>query len=213
MLGPSLLRIGGNSVDQTTWTPTGPGQTSGETAPSDVNALASFVAAAGWPVLYGLNLAQSTPAVAAAEVAYAAEALGTNLFGIEIGNEAGPLSRPLLPFDLDLCRLSRALAEFRLRHPGANPRRSAHRARIADNTSWFSSFAQAEGKNVVLLSAHYYRGNGQSASSTIQELISYPDTNLENYLATLEAPGSGCRGTVPAGGNQLVLQRWRAQRE
>ena len=86
-LGPGLLRIGGNSVDQTSWKATGAGQTSCETAPSDINALAGFLTAAGWSVLYGVNLAQSTPVVAAAEVAYAVKALGASLIGIEIGNE------------------------------------------------------------------------------------------------------------------------------
>jgi len=42
-LGTSVLRIGGNSVDQTVWNPSGAGQTSGQVAPSDVAALAAFV--------------------------------------------------------------------------------------------------------------------------------------------------------------------------
>src|ERR1700722_421586 len=51
-LSPALLRIGGNSVDESTWTPNGAGQTAGQTAPSDVDALAAFLASANWPVLY-----------------------------------------------------------------------------------------------------------------------------------------------------------------
>jgi hypothetical protein len=77
LLGPSVLRVGGNSVDQNLWTPDGPGQTVGQIAPSDVAALAAFVKAAGWQCLYGINLGgaasgATTPALAAAEVAYAA---------------------------------------------------------------------------------------------------------------------------------------------
>ena len=55
-LGPSVLRIGGNSVDRNVWTPAGAGQTAGQIAPSDVNALAAFVKAAGWQCLYGIRL-------------------------------------------------------------------------------------------------------------------------------------------------------------
>jgi hypothetical protein len=44
-LGKSLLRVGGDSVDQMTWTPNGPGQTSGQIAPPDVNNLAAFLQA------------------------------------------------------------------------------------------------------------------------------------------------------------------------
>src|SRR5438270_11030136 len=36
LLGPSVLRIGGNSVDQCTWHPTGAGRTAGQISPSDL---------------------------------------------------------------------------------------------------------------------------------------------------------------------------------
>src|ERR1700691_1413881 len=91
-LGPSVLRVGGNSVDRNVWTPNGPGQTAGQIAPSDVDSLAAFVKAVGWQCLYGVNLAgaatgATTPALAADEVAYAVQQLGSSLLGIEIGNE------------------------------------------------------------------------------------------------------------------------------
>jgi len=189
-LGPSLLRIGGNSVDETTWNPTGPGQTSGQTAPADVNALAAFLAAAGWSVLYGVNLAQSTPATAAAEVAYAAKAFGTNLFGIEIGNEPDLYAGNYFPSTWNFSDYLALWQSFASAILAQTPGAPLTGPVVADNTSWFSSFAQDEGKSVVLLSAHYYRGNGQAASSTIEDLISYPDTNLENYLAALKSPAA-----------------------
>jgi len=189
-LGPSLLRIGGNSVDETNWSPNGPGQTAGQTAPSDIAALAGFLAATDWNVLYGVNLAQSTPAVAAAEVAYAAQALGSNLAGIEIGNEPDLYAGHYFPSPWTFSDYLALWQSFASAILAQTPNVPLTGPVIADNTSWFSSFAQAEGKNVSLLSAHYYRGNGQSASSTIQELISYPDTNLQNYLAALKAPAA-----------------------
>jgi hypothetical protein len=185
-LGPALLRIGGNSVDETTWTPNGAGQTAGQTAPSDVDALATFLASADWPVLYGVNLAQSTPSVAAAEVAHAAQALGSNLFGIEIGNEPDLYAGKYFPSSWDFSDYLALWQSFASAILAETPGVALTGPVVAGNTSWFSSFAQAEGKDVILLSAHYYRGNGQSPSSTIQELISYPDTGLESYLAALE---------------------------
>src|SRR5580704_4202949 len=85
LIGPSILRIGGNSVDRNVWTPTGAGQTAGQIAPNDINALAAFVKATGGQCLYGINLggagpvpytsgalvAATTPTLAAEEVAYA----------------------------------------------------------------------------------------------------------------------------------------------
>ena len=85
-LGTSVLRVGGNSVDRTVWMPNGKGLTAGQIAPSDVTALAAFVKATGWKCLYGINLEGSspaspyttTPALAAAEVAYAVQADGVS---------------------------------------------------------------------------------------------------------------------------------------
>lgn len=185
LLGNGVLRIGGNSVDETNWNPNGPGLTSGETAPSDVDSLAAFISAVGWPVLYGVNLAQSTPAVAASEVAYAAKALGSNLLGIEIGNEPDLYSGHYFPSTWsfsDYLTLWQSFASAILAQTTGVPLTGPV---TADNTTWFSSFAQAEGKSVVLLSMHYYRANGEAATSTIDLLISYPDTNLQKLLATL----------------------------
>ena len=42
-LGPGILRVGGNSVDQTAWSSTGAGLTSGLMAPPDVDRLAGFL--------------------------------------------------------------------------------------------------------------------------------------------------------------------------
>jgi hypothetical protein len=88
----SILRIGGDSTDFTVWAPNGPGNTPGQVAPPDIDAFAGFVKAVGWKVIYGVNLGGSgngstTPALAAAESAYVAKALGSSLIGIELGNE------------------------------------------------------------------------------------------------------------------------------
>ncbi len=98
-LGPSVLRLGGASVDQSTWTPNGKGQTPGEIAPPDVDALAAFLRAAGWTCIYAVNLGGSatgatTPALAASETAYVAEQLGSALVGVEIGNDCETYGNP-----------------------------------------------------------------------------------------------------------------------
>ena len=54
---------------------------------TNIKDLAGFLQATGWLCLYGVNLATSTPALAAEEVGFAVSALGSNLLGIEIGNE------------------------------------------------------------------------------------------------------------------------------
>ena len=68
------------------WTPSANG-THQQISPTNVKNLAGFLQATGWLCLYAVNLATSTPALAAEEVAFAVSALGESLLGIEIGNE------------------------------------------------------------------------------------------------------------------------------
>lgn len=186
-LGKGLLRIGGNSVDETNWNGSGAGQTSGQTAPPDVDNLAAFLSAVDWPVLYGVNLAQSTPAVAAEEVAYAAKALGTNLFGVEIGNEVDLYAGHYFPAGWTFSDYLLLWQSFASAIQAQTPGVPLTGPVTAYNSNWFTSFAQAEEKDVVLLSMHYYRANGQDPSSNIALLLSYPDSSLQKDLVPLLA--------------------------
>ncbi|HTB14078.1 MAG TPA: hypothetical protein VK752_21045 [Bryobacteraceae bacterium] len=179
LIGPSLLRIGGNSVDKTTWTPNGKGRTSGQVAPSDIDALAGFLRATGWQVLYGTNLAQSTPALAAAEIAYAVQSLGSSLYGIEIGNEVDLYhSNGYFPSTWGFSDYLTLWQSFATAIRQLSPNVPLTGPVAASNISGYvAPFAKAEGRNVILLSDHYYRGNGQSASSTVDLLVS-PDANI-----------------------------------
>jgi hypothetical protein len=186
-LGPSVLRIGGNSVDTTQWAPSGAGQTSGEVAPSDIDALAGFLQASGWQVLYGVNLATSTPAAAAAEVAYAAKSLGPSLYGIEIGNEPDLYGGKYFS-TWSLADFEQLWGQFRAAILQAAPDVQLTGPADAGNIgTWTVPFGEQVGSGqIMLLTQHYYRGNGQSASSTVAELVS-ADPNLVADLATLKA--------------------------
>ena len=178
LIGPSLLRIGGNSVDETTWTPNGKGRTSGQVAPPDIDALAGFLQAAGWQVLYGTNLAQSTPALAAAEIAYAVQSLGASLYGIEIGNEPDLYAGKYFPSTWGFSDYLALWQQFAAAIRQQSPNVPLTGPVAASNVSGYvAPFAKAEGRNVILLSDHYYRGNGESASSTVDLLVS-ADANI-----------------------------------
>ncbi|WP_175918536.1 glycosyl hydrolase family 79 C-terminal domain-containing protein [Burkholderia pyrrocinia] len=186
LLGPSLLRIGGNSVDTTTWTPGGAGQTSGQVAPSDIDALASFIQTTGWKILYGVNLAQSSPSAAAAEVAYAANAFGSALAGIEIGNEPNDYGKYFpngwSPSDYIsrwqsfASAILQAVPSVRLTGPATS---------AAGYSKYFPPFVQAEASQLSLLTQHYYRGSATASTATVDTLLSYPDTNLQALIAEL----------------------------
>jgi len=200
-IGPSILRIGGNSVDRNVWAPTGPGQTTGQIAPTDIDALAAFLQAAGWQCLYGINLggsgpvpytsgsltATTTPALAAAEVAYVASKLGSSLLGIEIGNEPDLYgSSYYAGTTWDLSAFETVWDQFRAAILAQTSDVAITGPADAGNESkWTVPFGQwATKSKISLLTQHYYRGNGQSASSTAANLIT-PDPTLVSDLATL----------------------------
>jgi hypothetical protein len=172
-LGNGLLRLGGNSVDRTSWQAADARQAGSTVGPSDVDALATFLRATGWTVIYGINLATNAPALAAEEASYVARSLGRHLYAFEIGNEPD------------------AYAFNRLRPPSYSygdflgewnafavaVRRAAPQAKLSGpasawhETSWTVPFARDEGHRIVLLTQHYYRANGLSPQSTLALLL------------------------------------------
>ncbi len=202
-LGASVLRIGGNSVDRNVWTASGAGQTEGQIAPADVDALAAFVQATGWQCLYGINLggagpnpytsgsitAVTTPALAAAEVAYAASKFGSSLLGIEIGNECDLYGNSYFAgADWSLSQFESLWATYRAAIVAQTPDVSVTGPADASNEgTWTVPFGEwATSKNITLLTQHYYRANGGLSTSTAEFLIS-PDTSLVKDLSTLRA--------------------------
>lgn len=193
LLGPGVLRVGGNTVDQCIWTPEGSGGTANQIAPADVDALAAFLKNAGWQCIYGINLGgaatgATTPDLAAAEVAYVAQKLGPALIGIEIGNECDGYGAPgsyfagnwsLAQFETLWNQFSSAIVAAA---PGVPVTGPASGSNVA---AWTVPFAQsATRKNLSLMTQHFYRGDGHSSTSTAANLIS-PDANLQKCLGML----------------------------
>jgi hypothetical protein len=197
-LGTSLLRIGGNSVDETTWVGGGAGGTSGEVAPPDVDKLASFLLAAGWQVLYGINLGSNTPQNAAAEAAYVAGKLGASLYGFEIGNEcdlysSNGIRSSTYTFSDFVEEWQIYASQIVAAAPGSKLTGPASAGNVEN---WTVPFASAEAARIVLVTQHYYRGNGQSASSTIAELL-IGDPALPGELQALR--GAATSAKIAAG--------------
>lgn len=186
-LGRSLLRLGGNSVDQIQWAPSGPGRARGQVAPADVDALAGFLQLSGWSVLYGVNLATSTPEAAAAEVKYVAQTLGSTLYGIEIGNECD-MYRGHYFQQWTLHDFEQRWRQFRAAIAAVLPNIVVTGPGCGENVgSWTIPFGQdVSSAQIALLTQHYYRGNGQSPTATEAALIS-PDDRLTKELAQLKA--------------------------
>ena len=184
LLGPSVLRIGANAVDRSSWN----GAISGLTAilPGQIDALADFLQATQWQVIYGVSLARNTPGNAADEAAYVAKRLGSSLLAWEIGNEPDLYRR--LGYRPDSWGYADYLKEWRAVRDAmsaASPGVAfSGPATAFDLTRVALPFAKDEGAGVPMLTQHYYRADGEDAGSTL-DLLLQPDPNLQSELAIL----------------------------
>jgi hypothetical protein len=193
LLGPGLLRIGGNETDRDQWY-TAPNGATHVITTDQVDALSAFAKAAGWAVLYGVNLKISSAAVAAQEAQYAASSLGSSLYGFEIGNEPDLYGWSYADFTTKWTQFASAIRGA----AGATTRLTGP-ASAFDYNGWTIPFASGEGSHIGLLTQHYYRASGQDPSSTIDKLL-VPDSNLDHENDALHSAAS--KASV-AGGHRL----------
>lgn len=158
LLGPSVLRLGGNLVDIVTWNANGAGGSTTRIAPPDVAKLAAFLQATGWKALYGINLKTNTPANAASEAAVAAHDLGSSLLAFEIGNEPNfydSESAYETAYNTYVSAIKAKVPGAQFDGPGA-----------ADGSpGWATTFAPHEKNNsLVLLAQHMYIANATKAT-------------------------------------------------
>jgi hypothetical protein len=169
LLGPGVMRIGANDVDNTTWQPAAMPVPGGTTSPdvgtADVDALAAFLSAAGWKTIYGVNMKTSTAAAAAAEATYVSAQLGANLSAFEIGNEinyyAGAYATVTRPkWESFADAIHAAVPNAPLAGPAA-----------LAAASYSATFATDEASRIVLLTHHYYRGSATGGNATLANLL------------------------------------------
>jgi len=188
-LGNGVLRIGGNSVDTTVWNPNGQGNTAGEVSPADVDSLADFMAKTNWKLLYGLNLATSTPELAAAEAAYVQFVLGNVLLGFEIGNEPDEYGLSYFPTGWNLAAFEALWEQFRSAIVETSPAAVITGPATAGNvTTWTAPFVMGtNGGQIAVLTQHYYRGNGHSVNATVANLVSTDTAIVADCMALKSA--------------------------
>jgi hypothetical protein len=198
-LGGGVLRIGANSVDETTWTPTGAGETSGQVAPSDIDNFASLIRKCrGWKVIYGVNMfgkdgSTASPELAAGEAAHAAQQLGYQLLAFEIGNEPD-LYGEGISYDIFL---NGGTTSTGTTFAGWNAVAAAIRAAVphavftgpaasSDSKGWAEDFAPDEVGKIALLTEHYYVSNYSSAAPSIAGMLTYPGPGIVAALQKLQ---------------------------
>jgi hypothetical protein len=151
LLGPSVIRIGGNLNDIVKWNAGGAGGSASEVAPPDVTKLAGFLKATGWKVIYGINLKTNSAANAASEAKFAASALGGSLLSFEIGNEPNfykSESAYESSYNSYVKAIKAKVPNAVFDGPGCG-----------DTTAWVSAFGSHEKNNSLqILATHMYIG-------------------------------------------------------
>jgi hypothetical protein len=188
-----VIRVGGNTSDYASYSATGQALSSPEgKAGSIVNDavlrdLGTFLDATGWQVIWGLNLGSGTRENAIQEAKAVTATANRHLFAFEIGNEPDLFPRQeghrntgysydayLREYRTYRDALRKAIPDIALAGPD-----------VADATEWVARFAIDEGKDIKLLTHHYYR-EGQNPTSTIDKLLR-TDPKLAPILAKLRA--------------------------
>jgi hypothetical protein len=214
-LGQSVIRVGGNTVDETYWTSTGATPPSWSTAtitPADLTALASLAHASGWKIILGVNFKQYNPTNAADEAKYAAAALGSSLQAIEIGNEPNLYSKyesspsQFFPdFESYVSAIEKAVPGVPIEgdDDGGAPNGSFQNSFVSDEAGLSSP-------NIVELTSHNYPLTSSTCGGnpTIPELLSTTSREQESGTAD-EAVTAANKIHVPAvldEGNSVVCE-------
>jgi hypothetical protein len=214
-LGQSVIRIGGNTVDQTYWTSTGATPPSWSTAtitPADLTALAGLAHASGWKIILGVNFKQYNPANAADEAKYAAAALGSSLQAIEIGNEPNLYSKYESTPSQFFPDFESYVSAIKAAVPGVPIEGDDDGG--APNASFQNSFVSAESglksPDITELTSHYYPLTSSTCggSPTVSALLGTSSRNNELAIAD-EAVAAANKLKVPAvldEGNSVVCE-------
>lgn len=174
LMGSGVLRIGGGTVDTTGWN--GISNTIPITA-SEVDAFSGFVKAlsGNWKVIYGINFLDNTPDNCEAEAAYAANDLGTNLLGFEIGNEpeyyGSSYSNFLENWRLLAAAITNHVAGWAVTNGGNGWILDGADAGQGQLSAYTDPFASDESGVVSLLTQHFYGAAGKLPTDTMQTIL------------------------------------------
>jgi hypothetical protein len=172
LLGPGVVRIGADDVNNSVWSPSAttvkPGTTSPNVGTAEIDALADFLTTTGWKAIYAVNMrGSSTPQTATTELTYVVPKLGANLQAVEIGNE------------LNLYPISDAEGVWRTFAQAI--RSSFPSTKIAgpgdfEDINYATKFIGGEASLIDIVTHHYYRGQAGTGTATLANLVNTDPT-------------------------------------
>jgi hypothetical protein len=161
MLGPGVLRFGGNSVDRSWWTNDSeapPVWATSVITPADLTALRGLLVATNWRVIVGVDLGHFDPTRAANEAHIAKDILGSRLLGLEIGNEPDDYGDPRVELRSRAYSINNYLEEltaYRAAMEGSAPGVRLYGPDLSSK-AWLLTIASDANAPFDVLTQHYY---------------------------------------------------------
>jgi hypothetical protein len=182
-----VIRVGGNTSDYASFSP----DKKAVAAPKGtrINAqnlreLRTFLDATGWDLIWGLNLGGRDEQNAIEEAHTVADSVKGRLLAFEIGNEPDLFGRAHRPHGYNYEDYLREYREWKAAIRQKLPEAPFAGPDVASATDWVTRFAADEGRDLKLLTHHYYR-ECANPSSTFEKLLR-SDPKLEPELTTLK---------------------------
>ncbi|WP_322400600.1 hypothetical protein [Massilia luteola] len=141
-------------------------------------ALAGFLDAAGWKVVFGLNLRADSASLAAAYAARVRAALGPRLLALQVGNEANNYFKTYAEYKAAWDRVAGPADRGDIAGPDSGA-----------NTDWVQAFGR-EVPGAPLLSRHYYREAAERGS--LDDILTH-DADFDREIVVLAAAARGHR--------------------
>lgn len=168
LLGPGVVRIGADDVNNSVWVPSAtfvkPGTTSPNVGTAEVDALAEFLTATGWKAIYSVNMrGSSTPETAVTELTYVIPKLGASLQAVEIGNELN-----LYPATPNAQSVWHGIAQAIRK---AFPTTLIAGPGDFEDVNYATKFISGEASLIDIITHHYYRGQAGTSVATLANLV------------------------------------------
>lgn len=196
--------------------------------PEAIDALAGFLNATGWRLIYGLNFGNSTPEKAAREAAYVARAVGRHLEYFQIGNEPDfyhDANNGTRPAGWDFTDYLREWTSFAEAIAASVPTARFGGPDVGASSNWVTRFGEElPGKirnRLTALTGHYYaEGPPNDPRVTTQRLLA-GNPKIAGEMERIEAvarahgqvyrmtEGNSCyRGGKPGMSNAFASALW-----
>jgi hypothetical protein len=196
-LGPSNLRIAGNTLDRDTlWVPEGqqapdplPEWVQDVVRPADIRRLDALLRTTGWRTEVGINVGRWDAGLGADQAAAMTAILGRRLVAVECGNEpdqwAGKALRPAgyayPAYHADWLACADAVGHNRIAGPDT----------AGTSSDWAASLARDEHERMAMLTVHQYSSGPDATIATLlaPQTVTNQLKSVAKNLAAAQAAG------------------------